>query len=172
MPSSVTRLDDLLLFEQLFKARGNNYFAQIANTIQANFENLSKSFIFTSKILLCQLLQTFGDFLLVTLMPSQQLFKVSIFTLGALVGLPTLMNLYPTHQNACFRHKVSRQVTVLHSPMTITICMDGFRQQILNYFVKSHLLFYQFVILLADRIFYKAWTISICSHSFLKRLQI
>ena len=33
MPSSVTRLDDLLLFEQLFKARGNNYFAQIANTI-------------------------------------------------------------------------------------------------------------------------------------------
>ena len=30
--SSVTRLGDLLHFGQLFKARGNNYFAQIANT--------------------------------------------------------------------------------------------------------------------------------------------
>ena len=30
--SSVTRLGDFLHFGQLFKARGNNYFAQIANT--------------------------------------------------------------------------------------------------------------------------------------------
>ena len=30
--ASVTRLGDLLHFGQLFKARGNNYFAQSANT--------------------------------------------------------------------------------------------------------------------------------------------
>ena len=30
--NSVTRFGDLLYFGQLFKARGNNYFAEIANT--------------------------------------------------------------------------------------------------------------------------------------------
>ena len=39
--SSVTRFGNLLHFGQLFKAWGNNYFAQIAN-----FVRLSKSFIF------------------------------------------------------------------------------------------------------------------------------
>ena len=47
--ASVTRLGDLLHFGQLFKAGGNNYFAQIANTFLAIFVNVSKSFIFLVK---------------------------------------------------------------------------------------------------------------------------
>ena len=42
---SVTWLDDLLNFGQLFKACGNNYFAQIAHI----FVNVLKSFIFLVK---------------------------------------------------------------------------------------------------------------------------
>ena len=52
---SVTRLGDLLHFGQLFKACGNNYFAQIAFTFLAIFVNLSKSFILQAKSFL-------GDF--------------------------------------------------------------------------------------------------------------
>ena len=47
--SSVTRLGDLVHFGQLFNARGNNYFAQIANTFYAIFVNLSNSFILLAK---------------------------------------------------------------------------------------------------------------------------
>ena len=45
----MTRLGDLLHFGQLFNARGNNYFAQIANTFYAIFVNLSNSFILLAK---------------------------------------------------------------------------------------------------------------------------
>ena len=61
--SSVTRFGDFLHFGQLFKACGNNYFAQIAHIVCKGV----KSFIFCSEIIFVQLLQTFGDFLLVTL---------------------------------------------------------------------------------------------------------
>ena len=47
--NSVARFGDLLDIGQLFKAHGNNYFAQSANTFQAIFVNLSKSFILLSK---------------------------------------------------------------------------------------------------------------------------
>ena len=43
--SNVTRLGDLLHFGQLFKASGNNYFAQITR-ILGNFVKVSISFIF------------------------------------------------------------------------------------------------------------------------------
>ena len=49
--SSVTRLGDLLHFEQLFKACGNNYFAQIAH-ILGNFCKVVKIFNFVSEIIL------------------------------------------------------------------------------------------------------------------------
>ena len=42
----VTRLGDFLLFGQLFKACGNNYFAQIAHIFRHFFVNLSKIFHF------------------------------------------------------------------------------------------------------------------------------
>ena len=47
--ASVTRLGDLLYFGQLFKAIGNNYFAQIAHIIRRFFVRVSKSFIFLVK---------------------------------------------------------------------------------------------------------------------------
>ena len=60
---SVTRLDNLLHFGQLFKACGKNYFAQIAH-ISGNFSKGVKN---SCEIIFGQLLFTFGDFLLVTL---------------------------------------------------------------------------------------------------------
>ena len=63
---SVTRLGDLLHFGQIFKASGNNYFAQTAH-ILGKFCRGIKIFHFSSGIIFGQLLLTFGDFLLVTL---------------------------------------------------------------------------------------------------------
>ena len=63
---SVIRLDDILHFGQLFKTFGNNYFAQTA-TFLGNFCEVVKIFHFSSGIIFGQLLSTFGDFLLVTL---------------------------------------------------------------------------------------------------------
>ena len=51
----VTRLGDFLHFEQLFKAPGNNYFAQIAH-ILGNFCKGVKIFHFSSGIIFGQLL--------------------------------------------------------------------------------------------------------------------
>ena len=65
--ASVTRLGNLLHFGQLFKAYGNNYFAQIAH-ILGNFCEVVEIFHFSSEIIFGQLLLTFGDFLLVTLL--------------------------------------------------------------------------------------------------------
>ena len=62
----MTRLGDLLQFGQLFKACGNNYFAKIAN-ILGNLCKVVKIFFFLAKIIFGQLLQTFGNFLRVTL---------------------------------------------------------------------------------------------------------
>ena len=60
--TSVTRLGNLLHVGQLFKAFGNNYFAQIVHIIRHFF----------SEIIFGQLLYTFGDFLLVTLTTKHQ----------------------------------------------------------------------------------------------------
>ena len=57
----MTRLGHLLHFGQLFKACGNNYFAQIAH-ILGNFCEGFKIFHFSSGIIFGQLLQSFGDF--------------------------------------------------------------------------------------------------------------
>ena len=58
-------------FWQLFKACDNNYFAQIAHILG----NYCKD---VSGIIFGQLLQTFGDFLLVTLLKEEKvLFKVA-----------------------------------------------------------------------------------------------
>ena len=62
----MTRLGDLLHFEQLFKACDNNYFAQIAH-ILGNICKVVKIFNFSSEIIFGQLLYTFGNVLLVTL---------------------------------------------------------------------------------------------------------
>ena len=51
---------------QIFKAGGKNYFAQIAHIFD-NFCKVVKIFNLSSAIIFGQLLQTFGDFLLVTL---------------------------------------------------------------------------------------------------------
>ena len=48
--SSVTRLGDLLHFEQLFKACGNNYFTQIAH-ISVNFCKGFEIFHFSNEII-------------------------------------------------------------------------------------------------------------------------
>ena len=60
----MTRLGDLMHFGQRFKACGNNYFAQ---PLLYNFCKGFKNFKFSSEIIFGQLLETFGDFLLVTL---------------------------------------------------------------------------------------------------------
>ena len=67
MEISVTRFGDLLHFGHFFKASGNNYFAQIAH-ILGNFCKCVKILHFSSGIIFGQLLLTFGDFFLVTLM--------------------------------------------------------------------------------------------------------
>ena len=64
--SSVTRLGGLLHFGQLFETCGQNYFAQIAY-ILGNLCKGVKIFHFSGEIIFGQLLWTFGDFLLVTL---------------------------------------------------------------------------------------------------------
>ena len=47
--TSVTRLVDVLEFGQVFKAFGNNYFAQISRILREFFVNESKSIIFLVK---------------------------------------------------------------------------------------------------------------------------
>ena len=61
----MTRLGDLLHFGQLFKAGGNNYFAQIAH-ILGNFCKSVKIFHFSSEIIFGRLLYTFGNILVKT----------------------------------------------------------------------------------------------------------
>ena len=53
---SVTRLGDLLVFGQLFKAFGNNKFAQISHTFLGNFCKGVKIYHFSSEIIFGQLL--------------------------------------------------------------------------------------------------------------------
>ena len=65
--NSVTRLGALLHFGQLFKACGNNYFVQITHIFGNSCEGV-KIFHFSSEISFVHLSQTFGDFLLVTLL--------------------------------------------------------------------------------------------------------
>ena len=55
LPSSVTRLGDLLHFGQLFKACGNNYFAQITPFL-GNYCKGAKNVNFSSEIIFGQLL--------------------------------------------------------------------------------------------------------------------
>ena len=63
---SVTILGHLLHFDQLYKVCGNNYLAQIAHILR-QFLYRCKNLSFSSEIILGQLLQRFGNFLLVTL---------------------------------------------------------------------------------------------------------
>ena len=67
MTASVTRLGDLLHFGKLFKACGNNYFVHIAHILRSFCKGV-KMFHFSNDIIFGQLLKTFGNFLLVTLM--------------------------------------------------------------------------------------------------------
>ena len=53
---SVTRLGDLLDFKQLFKAFGNNLFAQISHILSQLFVKVSKSIILLVKSFFVQLL--------------------------------------------------------------------------------------------------------------------
>ena len=65
--SSVTRLGDLLHLGQLFKACGNNYFVQIAHIFRQFLKRCQNLSFFFCEIIFGQLLQTFGSFLVVTL---------------------------------------------------------------------------------------------------------
>ena len=67
MINRLTRLSNFLHFQQLLKACGNNYFAPIVH-ILVNFCKGVKIVQFSSEIIFGQLLSTFGEFLLVTLM--------------------------------------------------------------------------------------------------------
>ena len=62
LPASVTRLGDLLDFGQLFKACGNNEFAQISPTFLGNFCKGVKIFNFTSKIIFGNFYRHLGTF--------------------------------------------------------------------------------------------------------------
>ena len=65
VPISVTRLGDLRDFGQFFKAFGNNNFAQISHILR----QFCKDVKIFNEIIFGQLLKTFCDFLLVTLVP-------------------------------------------------------------------------------------------------------
>ena len=84
--TSVTRLGDLLQVGQLFKASGSNHFDRIAHVL-SNFCKGVKIFQFSSRIIFGQLLQIFGNFLLVTLIATyfltQVLFRLGYINLGA-----------------------------------------------------------------------------------------
>ena len=67
--SSVTRLGNFVHFGQLFKAFGNNLFVQISYILR-HFCKGVKIYHFSSEIIFGQLLQTFGNFYLVTLIAS------------------------------------------------------------------------------------------------------
>ena len=67
IPFSVARLEDLVHFGQLFKADGNNYFAQIDH-ILGNFLKVSKSFFFLAKSFLGNFYRHLA-IILVTLIP-------------------------------------------------------------------------------------------------------
>ena len=73
--TSVTRLGDLLQVGQLFKASGSNHFDRIAHVL-SNFCKGVKIFQFSSRIIFGQLLQIFGNFLLVTLIATYFLTQV------------------------------------------------------------------------------------------------
>ena len=63
---SVTRLGDFLHFGQPFQAGGNNYLPK-SPTLLGNFCKGVKLIHISSEIIFGQLLQTFGNFYLVTL---------------------------------------------------------------------------------------------------------
>ena len=62
----MTRFSDLSYIGQLFIAHGNNYIAEITNTL-GNFCKGVEIFHYTTEILLGNIYRHFGDFLLVTL---------------------------------------------------------------------------------------------------------
>ena len=64
--TSVTRLGNLLDFGQIFQAFGNNHFPK-SPTFLGKFCRGAKIFNFSSEIIFGELLQTFGNFYLVTL---------------------------------------------------------------------------------------------------------
>ena len=66
----MTRLGDFLHFGQPFKASDNNYFTQIAHIVGIFCKGV-KIIHFSCEIIFGQLLQTFGDFYLVTLIGSR-----------------------------------------------------------------------------------------------------
>ena len=78
---SVTRLGDLLDFEQLFKAWATVSLPK-SPTFLGNFcKKVSKIFNFSSEIIFGQLLKIFGDFLMVTLLICHLVKEVSRYRL-------------------------------------------------------------------------------------------
>ena len=63
----MTRMGNLLDFRQLFKACGNNYFRKITHILGIFCKGV-KIFVVSRGIIFGQLLETFGDFFLVTLL--------------------------------------------------------------------------------------------------------
>ena len=83
----MTRMGELMHFGQLFKACGNYYLAQIAYILH-KFCKVFKNIIFSSKIIFWQLLLTFGDVLLVTLVVAltQMFFRTKVMSRDSSYG--------------------------------------------------------------------------------------
>ena len=71
LPTSVTRLGDLLLLGNFLKPLATINLPKLP-TFLGNFCTAVKIFNFSSEIIYGQLLQTFGNFFLVTLLPNYQ----------------------------------------------------------------------------------------------------
>ena len=69
IPISMTRLGDLLDFGHLFQAFGNNCIAQITHILDIFCKGV-KIIHLPCEIIFGQLLKTFGNYLLVTLLPT------------------------------------------------------------------------------------------------------
>ena len=67
-------------FGQLFKAFGKNYFPQISHILRQFFCKGVRIYRFSSEIIFGQLLSTFGNFFLVTLVVSQYSISQSVIT--------------------------------------------------------------------------------------------
>jgi len=86
----VTRFDDLLDFGQLFKATIN---LSKSPTLLGNFWKGVKIYHFSNEIIFRQLLWTFGDFFLVTLIRND-IYSLRFVTMGKVLFLLEYLTLY------------------------------------------------------------------------------
>ena len=86
----MTRLGDLLDFGHLFQAFGNNCIAQITHILDIFCKGV-KIIHLPCEIIFGQLLKTFGNFLLVTLLPTKIFRSIELKFIGSL-SISTYVN--------------------------------------------------------------------------------